>query len=126
MVLPLPSKGRVPGLRRAEAASAAQAGRGAILERNGPPLPGPLLPRREERERTNRVLGQCQDAPLQTALSAEITGSRDARTAGSRLPSTPTMTEKINPWITSPGVTRKRKTSSLKLSKLIVPMVPNQ
>ena len=62
----------------------------------------------------------------QTAFNAAITGSRDARTAGSRLPSKPTMTEKSSPWNTSAGVTRKRKTNSLKLSKLIVPMVPNQ
>jgi len=38
-------------------------GRGAILERNGPPLPDSLLPRREEKERAGHVLGQCQDTP---------------------------------------------------------------
>ncbi|HEU0010982.1 MAG TPA: hypothetical protein VFT34_14280 [Verrucomicrobiae bacterium] len=32
--------------------------------RSCPPQPGPLLPRREERERADWVLGQCQDASL--------------------------------------------------------------
>src|SRR5881628_2807902 len=39
----------------------AGAGRGAILRRSGPPLPSPLLPLREERERARRVLDRRQD-----------------------------------------------------------------
>ena len=62
-------------------------------------------------------------APPHTALSALITGSRAARIAGSRLPTTPTMTAKINPSTTSRGVMVNSKTISLKVSKPIVAVV---
>ena len=64
------------------------------------------------------------DAPDYTALSAAMTGKREARIAGKKLPKMPTSTEKPIPLRTNNGVMRKRKTNSLKLSKLMVPMLP--
>ena len=58
----------------------------------------------------------------QIDLSAAMTGRREARTAGRKLPTTPTSTEKINPFVASHGVMRNWKTISLNDSKLIVPV----
>ena len=50
----------------------------------------------------------------------ELIVAAEARTAGNRLPTTPTMTAKINPSATSRGVMVNSKTISLNVSKLIV------
>ena len=59
---------------------------------------------------------------VQTDFKAAITGSRDARSAGSRPPMMPMTTEKIIPFVASHGVMRNSKTVSLKELKLIVPV----
>ena len=47
------------------------------------------------------------DLFIQTVFNAAMTGRREARMAGKRLPKTPTNTEKIKPCMMSRGVIRK-------------------
>src|SRR5213593_90981 len=51
---------------------------------------------------------------------AWTTGTREARHAGKKPPSTPITTAKTRPASSSPGVTRKLKAISLKLAQLVV------
>src|SRR5439155_10038155 len=52
-------------------------GRGEINENIRPPLPSPLLPRREEREKTMPLRWLCQDAPSFRLLSEKSLPHRD-------------------------------------------------